>query len=368
MLNRERIYTASASLVFIVLFVYVIIILRNFLYPLFIAVFLSYMLYRPANYLEKLKVPRIIANLFTIFICLLAVYMLGRLLYVQLQSFLQDFPAMNDQMLQNVIQIESKLERIFRMDESRKQGWLAESVIGLIDLSGTFIRNILSSTTDTVVKLLLIPVYIFFILYYRNKFEIFLFRITSGEKHKMTQSVVLGITGMMKNYVTGVVIVILILCVINSLGLMIVGIKYPVLLGIISALFNFIPYFGTLIGGAVPFIFSLLTEDFATAGSIVVLFLIVQFLENNILTPNITGGQVRINPFFTILSIIAGGMLWGLPGMILAVPVVGILKIIFDHVPSLEPYSFLLGKGGTEEHALTFDKIKIKIKKVFRKK
>ena len=143
----------------------------------------------------------------------------------------------------------------------------------------------------------------------------------------------------------GVVLVVLILTVLNSAGFLIIGLEYALLLGVVSALFNFIPYFGTLIGGAVPLLFSVLSNGFTgQALAILLFFLGVQFLENNILTPKITGGQVQLNPLFTILAIIAGGMIWGLPGLLVAVPFLGMFRVVCKHVPGMEPYAYLLGK------------------------
>ncbi|MEA3505560.1 MAG: AI-2E family transporter, partial [Bacteroidota bacterium] len=112
---------------------------------------------------------------------------------------------------------------------------------------------------------------------------------------------------------------------------------------IISAFFNFIPYFGTWIGASIPLTFALLTGDtINTAIGVLILFIIIQFLENNILTPNITGGYVDINPFITILSIIIGGMIWGITGMFVILPIIGTIKIICEHYPSYNPIAYLI--------------------------
>jgi predicted PurR-regulated permease PerM len=126
--------------------------------------------------------------------------------------------------------------------------------------------------------------------------------------------------------------------------LWIVGVKYAILFGIISALFNLIPYFGTWIGASIPFTFALLTGDSPQlALGVLLLFVIIQFTENNILTPNITGSYVNLNPFVTILLIIIGGTVWGIIGMFVVVPVAAMLKIIFDHSRSMKSLGYLIG-------------------------
>src|SRR5690606_13234400 len=220
--------------------------------------------------------------------------------------------------------------------------------------SSNFMNTAFTATTGTAVKIGLIPVYIFFLLYYRNKFASFLLQLIPSTKHDKTTSILGQISQVTKKYMSGLFIVVLILCVLNSLGLFYVGVRYALLLEIISALFDFIPYFVTLIGGAVPLLFTLLMSDTPhKAIGVVILFLIIQFIENNILTPNIVGGNVKLNPFITILSIIIGGILWGVPGMIISVPVLGMFKMVCEHVSGLSPYAYILGTEGTERHAIT---------------
>jgi predicted PurR-regulated permease PerM len=170
-------------------------------------------------------------------------------------------------------------------------------------------------------------------------------------------------------YMLGVTTVVLILCIFNSVGLLIIGIKYPVLLGVISALFSFIPYFGNFIGGLVPLLFSLLTEDsLGRTFRILIFVYIIHFFENNILSPNIVGNNIRLNPFVIILGLIIGAMIWGIPGMLVTIPLLAILKIILKRIPDMQPYSYLLGTRGTKRHALTgqnlrryLDVLKVKI-------
>jgi len=207
---------------------------------------------------------------------------------------------------------------------------------------------------------------VFFMLYYRNKYKEFILKLTDGRKHEKTGRVIKEISNVTQQYMTGITIVVFILCFLNTIGLMIVGIKYALLLGILSALMNYIPYFGTLIGGAIPLLVALITEDSPRyALGVIILFVIIQFIENNILTPNIVGGNVRINPFFVILSIIIGGLVWGLAGMFIVLPFIAMFKIVCENIEVLHPYAFLLGTEGTEKHALTWDKIKAFFRGIF---
>lgn len=349
----------TVLLIFLIALVYCLIMGRNFLYPIFLAILFAYLLYPVARRLEKLKFPRILANLLSIILAFLVILGGIYLLYQQIAVFASDFPSFKQKALSNVNRIEGVFLDVFNIQRDRPPGFFKTKIVEFLETSGFFLEKALSATAGTLAKMVLLPVYVFFLLYYRDKFHNFLLKITPAEKHTRLERIVGDVSSVTKRYMGGIVMVVSILCVLNSVGLLIVGIQYPIMFGVISALMNFIPYFGTLIGGAIPLIFALLTEEsLRYPVGVVILFLIIQFIENNILTPNIVGGQLNINPFFIILIIIIGGILWGMPGMIVSVPFLGMFKIMCDNSESLKAYSFLLSTQGTEKHSITFKKVK----------
>jgi predicted PurR-regulated permease PerM len=357
--NQPLLIRITYLLLFFILLFFILIEARGFLYPLALGIFFAYLLYPIANFLEKKGLHRILANLLTIFLGLTTLAGLLIFLYSQLRVFIDDFPAMRSQAVSNLIAFENFIESKFGVATTVQHSWIRESVQNMFQAGGDFFNTFFAATTGTLVTFGLLPVYIFFLLFYRNKFKVFLLKLIPDERHDKVEIIITKISYVVNRYMSGIFIVVLILCFLNSIGLIIVGIKYAVLLGVISAIFNLIPYFGTLIGGSIPLLMALLTEDSPKyAVGVIILFIILQFTENNILTPNITGGNVNINPFITILSIIVGGMVWGIPGMFMVVPIIGIIKIICDHIESLEPYAYLLGTQGSEKHAITIKMIK----------
>ncbi|WP_241738899.1 AI-2E family transporter [Pontibacter beigongshangensis] len=347
------------GLLFLIMLVYVLVEARAFLYPIIMAMLFAYLLYPVVKILERWGVPRILANLATILVSMALLSVLTVMLYKQLAMFLDDFPALQEKALQNLDKLQHVLDRKFNDTDPGNEYWLRKQVSNALEFSGSVLAGVLLAITGTVTKFGLMPVYTFLMLYYRNKFENFIFRLIPSYAHSKAQRIIDEIAQVTKRYMGGVVTVILILCFINSAGLLIIGVEYAILLGIISALLNFIPYFGTLIGGAIPLLYTLVVQgDLQKVLGVTIFFLLVQFTENNILTPNITGSRVKINPLFTILSIVVGGMIWGLPGMFVSVPMLGMFKIFCDNNDKLSPYAYLLGTEGTEEHA--FDLIKLK--------
>lgn len=359
---------ATYGLLFAILFIFALIAARDFLYPVAIAILFAYLLFPLSSKFEKVGLPRIAANFISI---IFAIFLVGSLFYIlikQLTIFLADLPHIQARALENVEQISLFLEQKLNISTAKQDEWLKRGIQNLFESSGGFFSDVFSATTGTVIKLGLIPVYVFFMLYYRDKFMNFVLRLLPQRQHPQALLIIKEISYVTKRYMSGILIVVLILCFLNSFGLMIVGLKYAILLGILSAMMNFIPYFGTLIGGLIPLTFAIFTGSPQAAFGVVILFLIIQFTENNILTPNITGGQVKINPFITILGIIVGGMIWGIPGMFVAVPFLGMFKIVCDNVEELHPYGFLMGTRGTEQHHLTFESIKNRLWQLFGKK
>ncbi|MFD2999232.1 AI-2E family transporter [Pontibacter toksunensis] len=364
--KQSRLQQFTLILLFGILFVYVLVEARNFLYPVFMAVLFSYLLYPVVKKLEDWGVPRVLANFITIITAMALFIGVVLLLYKQLTTFLSDFPALQQNAMKNVDRLQQAIEEKFGASDTEDEQWLRHQVNNAIEVSGGFIANLLMTMTSTLTVIGLMPVYIFLLLYYRNKFENVIYRQLPSYKHSKAKKIIDEISDVTKHYMRGIVIVILILCVINTSGLLLIGIEYAVMLGIMSALMNFIPYFGTLIGGAIPLTYTLLVQGSPQKALWVLLFfLLVQFTENNILTPNITGSQVNINPMFTILSIVVGGIIWGLPGMFVVVPFLGMFKVYCDNQDDMRAWSFLLGSEGTEEHAITFQKIKNWLKDKF---
>jgi len=347
-------------LIIILLFFYAIISAKQFLYPITLASLFAYLLYPIVNFLEKKGIARILANLMAILFLLIVIGSIFTLFYKQLTSMFNDFESLRESANENIELLQYNIQSILGMKGHRLEEFLKNQVNQFFISEEGGLTKLFSATTGTLFKIFLLPIYIFLFLYYRTKFAYFILKVVKKENKQNTLNILRDISTVAARYMGGVSIVVLILCVLNSVGLLIIGVKYAILLGFISAFFNFIPYFGTLLGGSIPMIFVLLTtnEPGQYGIKVLILFTIIQFTENNILTPNIVGNNVKINPFFIILGLVVGGMTWGIPGMIVIVPFLAILRIVFNHVERLKPFGYLLGPRGTKQHSVTINKIK----------
>jgi predicted PurR-regulated permease PerM len=187
--------------------------------------------------------------------------------------------------------------------------------------------------------------------------------LAEKQHSKLTDSLIRQISSVTTRYVVGVLIDVMILATLHSIFLSLIGMKYAVALGVMTASLSFIPYFGTLVSGVIPFTFSILiSPNPYTPLFIIAYFWLITFVDHNILIPTIIGGNVHLNPLITILSIIAAGVVWGIPGMIIIIPTIGVIKIICDNIENLEPYGYVLGIDTNQKNLRKISEIIAKIK------
>ncbi len=337
-------------LVFIIAFAFIVIIAKDFLVTLVFGLLISSLIFPICHWVCKLGVPKGLSIFITIILMIAVITGLSIFFGSEISKLVGDFPTLKEKALANINEVSQFIEDNFGLKMSRQKEIIDDQVGQLFTSGSDLLNNVFQATTGTLFKLFIMPVYVFFLLYYRERFNEFVRRIVPAKEKGRADKILKEISFVSQRYLGGAFVVVIILSVINSLGLWIIGLKYAILFGVISAFFNIIPYFGTWIGAFFPLMFALLTGDSANLALwVLALFVLIQFIENNILTPNITGGYVKLNPFITILSLVAGSMVWGVAGMLLAIPLIASLKIIFENYESTKPIAFLLAQpeGGS---------------------
>ena len=219
--------------------------------------------------------------------------------------------------------------------------------------NGSLLSNLGSSLTGFVVDFILVLVYIFLFMFYRSRIKRFILQLISSQQKKNTETIIHDIQGVSQQYITGLGMMIACLWVMYSIGFSIVGVKYAVLFAIICGLLEIIPFVGNLTGTLLA-ILMVVVQGGGTGMvlGVVITYLIVQFLQTYLLEPLVVGAEVNINPLFTIIILVLGELVWGIPGMVLAIPLLGIVKIICDHIPSLKPYGYLIGSDRKKKNIL----------------
>jgi predicted PurR-regulated permease PerM len=348
--RNASIINLTFVVLFIILFFHVIIVAKHFLSPLILAVIFSYLLYPLVTFLEKHRFNRILANLISIILLITVLSIAIHLIIKNLDGLIQNLPNLKAQAHANIDKLAVFIERDFDISTIKQKQLIKDGITNLFRIGSDFSKSFFSATTSTIFQLGILPVFIFYLLYYRDRIYDFIMMITPKKRIKVIDKIIKEISYVTPRYIGGIFTVVIILSILNSIGLYIIGLEYALLFGIISATFNFIPYFGTWIGASIPFTFALLTgNSFHLALSVFFMFVIIQFLENNILTPNITGRYVNLNPLFTIIIIIIGGLVWGIVGMFVIIPLTAMVKIILDNFNSSKPYAYLIGANQNEK-------------------
>lgn len=360
-IDKDQFFIVKSTyfLLFIIAFTFIIIIAKNFLVPIFFGLLISSLLFPVCRLICKLGIPKGISIFITIIFMITFLSGISFFFVDEISKLAGDFPALKAKALDNVSQISMSIEDIFGIGTAKQKIWLKDQVSNLFTSGNEMLNNLLNATAGTVFKIFIMPVFVFYLLYYQDRFSFFIMRIVPKDEKRRTDKILQEISFVSQRYLGGAFIVVMILSVLNSFGLYMIGLEYAILFGIISAFFNFIPYFGTWIGAFFPFMFALLTGDTPNLALwVLAFFALIQFIENNILTPNITGGYVRLNPFITILGLIAGGMVWGVAGMLLIIPFIASLKIIFENFESTKALAFLLARPDNEPYQKRVERIK----------
>ena len=335
----------SSILISTVLIGYLVIHGQTFLAPLVFAIFLSILLLPMYNFLYR-WIP--VDCLVIVLSFLIIIGAVGGIMYffsVQIYAVFSELSEIQESMSKGINKLNYFIAEKFNLDTEVVRNWIDSQVELLVELPSTYLSTGLSSSSTFLIQSLICIVYMFFILLYKDAFRNFIITQFPKKNRNDIFTVLNSISHVSQQYFLGRLLVMIILAILNSLGLWILGVGFPILWGTLAAVLTIIPYIGTTLGGTFPFIYAFATEDslWIPVG-VVIMYQIVQQLEGNIITPKIVGGTMQLNPFVSIVAMVAGGLVWGVSGLVIALPVIAIIKILFDHIELLQPFGLLLDK------------------------
>lgn len=350
---------ASILLTGIAILIALLYIGKSILIPLAFAAILAIILHPVVNFFVNRKINRLIAIIITLSITFLIILAFGGLLLSQAIRLSDSLPLLADKFTEMINQAISSISDYFNINSQNLADWVAKTRSELVDTGTAAIGNTLVSIGNLLVVLILIPVYVFMLLFYHTIIIEFIHRLfSSGQQSKVSQ-LVSDTKKLVQQYLVGLIIEAGIMAVLNTAALLILGIEYAFLLGILGALLNIIRYIGGIVAVALPMIVALITKDSAWYPVYVLIaYSLIQLVDNNYIVPKVVASKVKLNALFSLLAIFVGAAIWGIPGMFLSIPMLAVIKLICDHVEPLKPWGFLL--GDTMPHALS-------IKAVFKK-
>lgn len=334
----KRIFTILLLTAIIV----IICLASDILFPLLLA-FIFAVLIRPIDSFlqKKWRFPKVLSVILTVAIAIVFFAGVMFLLGLQLRDFFDDLPTLEKNMTKVLHDIEGWINKTFGVTHFQQEKMVKEN----FKKGNFFSMESFGSVTGALVNFILVPLYLFLFLFYRSLLLEFLMKLVPAKSSERMQIIVNDIKVIIRMYILGLLLEIAIVAALTTLGLWLIGVKYALFLGLLVALLNLIPYVGILVANALSCLISLSNNPDIQQSVLGVIAVIgaVQLIDNNILLPRIVGSKVRINALASILCVIVGGSLAGVPGMFLAIPLTAILKVVFDAVPNLEPYGYLLG-------------------------
>jgi predicted PurR-regulated permease PerM len=332
---------------------------KGIIVPIVFATIVGIVLLPVVNFFVRLRINRIIAIIISLAITFLLIAAICALLFSQASSFSESWPILVDKFTLILNQSITWASGYFNIDPQNIHNWITSTKGELLNISSALIGKTLLTLGSGLVILFIIPVYIFLLLFYKPLILDFLRKLFSKSNQSQVSEVITQIKTVIQRYLIGLVMEFVIVSVLNTAALLILGIDYAILLGVIGGLLNVIPYIGGVVAVALPMMIALVTKSTGWyAIYVLIAYYLIQLVDNNYIVPKIVASKVKINALFAIIVVLVGNAIWGIPGMFLSIPLLAIVKLIFDHVEPLKPWGFLL--GDTMPHIL-------KIKPIFKK-
>lgn len=357
-------YTKLALVLFsIICLGYLAILGQSILAPLLASLLLALLLLPLSNFLEgKWKFKRGLASIVSVLIMISVIAGIMYFLANQLSDLGDDWPLLKQQALNSFIDLQHWVSTTFKVNAHKQIDYLKNSATSALATSATLVGATLMTVSSTLLFLAFLLLFTFFILNYRRILFSFLIAVFKEEHAQRVSDIVNQIQYIIKRYILGLFLQMLIVTVLMMIVLSLLGVKYAILLGLITGIFNLVPYVGIFSALLISILITFATAGAAKALLVIIAFVAVHALDGNILMPLVVGSKVKINALFAFIGIIVGEMLWGISGMFLCIPYLAMLKIIFDRVDELKPWGILLGEQANPKKKRKVYRITKKIK------
>lgn len=331
-------------LLFFVLLTVVLYFGRNVLILIVFAVFLAMLMVPVSNKMERWGGSRFFSSFFSVLIIVIVITLVLTLITAQIISLTEDLPQIQQRLEDSITTLQGWVENKFGISPQQQMKALKEQTNNVITNAGSFLTGLITGLVALFGGYVLVLVFTFLFLLHREKYENFFVLLYKDEKREDAKVIIANVSKIAQQYLAGRAISIIILTIFYTIGLLIFEIKNAFLLSAIAAIVTFIPYVGPVIGGILPVFMAFVTNNsFGPALGVIAIISLAQLFDNYFIEPYVVGGNVNISPFFTIFILIVGGLIWGIAGVILFLPLLGMVKIVFDNIEGLYPYAYLIG-------------------------
>ena len=317
---------------------------QSIIVPIIFAFIIAILLHPFVNFLVKRKINRVLAIITSLLLTFIIIGAVAALIFSQVSLFSESWPLLVERFTDMLNQSIAKVAGYFNIKPQLVHAWIEKGENELLNTGGSILGQTLMSVGNALVVLFLVPVYVLIILYYHPLLIDFIYKVFGEKNQQRVSQIVTQIKTVIQRYLVGLLIEVVLVSTLNTVALLILGIEYALLLGLIGGLLNIIPYIGGIVAIALPMIVALATKSSAWyILYVMIAYSIIQLIDNNYIVPKVVASRVKINALFSIIVVIAGNALWGVSGMFLSIPLLAIIKLIFDNVESMKPWGFLLG-------------------------
>ncbi|TKC10552.1 AI-2E family transporter [Pedobacter polaris] len=345
----------SIELLGLVLAVTILVVGRDIIMPVIMAFFISIMLLPIYRILKRYKFPESLAIILPILFVLIFIAGIVWFFSAQIGLLVDDFPQIKQNVAKHLQSLKEWVSQLTGINTGKQETFLREKSDDLLSMGGKAASGAAVTLSGVFVFVGLLPIYIYLILFYKDILLRFSFMWFKTDDHSKVKEVVYETESIIKSYLVGLLIQVTYMTILLGGILLAIGIKHALLIGVIFALLNLIPYVGALIGNLIGVLLTLTSStELWPVLTVLVVIAVVQFLDNNILMPRIVGSKVKINALFSILGVFIGGAIAGVSGMFLSLPIIAVLKIIFDRSEQFKQWGVLLGDERPEKSPMQF--------------
>lgn len=355
----------SIELLGLMLLGYLLIIGKDIIMPVLMAFFISIMLLPVYNFFKRRRLPEAISIFLPILLLAVGIGLIVWFFSSQVSDLIADFPQIKKNVTKHLNSLSGWITSITHYSTKQQTRFIDLQANKLLNLGGGLLTGAFGSVSSTLVFIALVPIYIYLLLFYRYLLVRFVFLWFPEENHPKVRGAMLETKVIIKSYLMGLLIQISYITVLLGGILLIIGIKHALLIAVIFAFLNLIPYVGALVGNVIGVMLTLTSSEeawpiLAVLGTIA----FVQFLDNNILMPRIVGSKVKINAMAAILGVFIGGNLAGVSGMFLSLPIIAILKITFDRSSIFKHWGVLLGDELPDKNPMHAPELRVQSEEV----
>lgn len=316
---------------------------QEILVPLFFSVILAILLNPVVNFLVRHRFNRVFGIILAILLMFIVIGGVFFFIGAQISMFRDALPELKAKAEDLFHQVVDWVSTRFRVPHEQVDAWIERKKSEGLNEAGGRVGSTILSISSLLVLVFLVPVYIFLFLFYKPLLLTFIARVFGDEHRDTVQEVLKSTKTLIQSYLLGLMIEMVIVATLNSTALLIIGVDYAIVLGVIGAILNLIPYIGGIVAIGLPVIMTLLSGNPMSALFVVGAYALIQLIDNNFLVPMIVASKVKVNALVSIVVVLIGGAVWGVAGMFLSIPVTAILKVICDNVPGLQPYGYVIG-------------------------